>query len=137
MVRSGCRRCPARSFSTRARGRAALWSGGARPSLGQARSPERGYPRPLALRQVPARGADFLVRTGGARLRPLDVDGALRGEGADLRSADVRTCGDGAAACCGGWHVERAFKRLLGPSRQPVKNEKLDISRNLAFPGPI
>src|ERR687894_1819503 len=37
---------------------------------------DRCYARPLALRQLLAAGADFIVRTGWARLRLLDADGA-------------------------------------------------------------
>ena len=37
---------------------------------------DRGYARPPALRQVLASGADFIVRTGWARLRLLDAEGA-------------------------------------------------------------
>ena len=37
---------------------------------------DRCYARPPALRQLLAAGADFIVRTGWARLRLLDADGA-------------------------------------------------------------
>src|ERR671917_457246 len=37
---------------------------------------DRCYARPPALRQLLAAGADFIVRTGWARLRPVEADGA-------------------------------------------------------------